>query len=102
MANPTGSRKPTNALRRKRLNAAEVKHDDTIPPGLALLPLAIPAYWTPEQAQAVIELLDDLRDRICTHYQVQLIDLYREQHGFENIDPPDTHDDQHTHDDQLF
>ena len=33
-------------------------------PGLPLtIPLAIPAYWTPDQAQAVIELLDDLRDR---------------------------------------
>jgi hypothetical protein len=57
------------------------------------LPLAIPAYWTPEQAQAVIELLDDLRERIWAHYQLQLIDLYREQ-GFDGIDPPDTDDDQ--------
>jgi hypothetical protein len=64
------------------------------PPGLPLtLPLAIPAYWTPEQAQAVIELLDDLRERIWAHYQLQLIDLYREQ-GFDDIDPPDTDDDQ--------
>jgi len=64
------------------------------------LPLAIPAYWTPEQAQAVIELLDDLRDRIRAHYQLQLIDLYREQHGCDDIDPPDTHDNQDTEDDQ--
>lgn len=27
------------------------------------IPLDIPAYWTPEQAFAVVELLDDLRDR---------------------------------------
>jgi hypothetical protein len=44
-------------------------------------PLTIPAYWTPEQAQAVVELLDDLRERIVEHYQLQLIDLYREQQG---------------------
>jgi hypothetical protein len=43
-------------------------------------PFNIPAYWTPEQAQAVVELLDDLRERIVAHYQLQLIDLYREQH----------------------
>jgi hypothetical protein len=43
-------------------------------------PLNIPAYWTAEQAQAVVELLDDLRERIAAHYQLQLIDLYREQH----------------------
>jgi hypothetical protein len=51
-------------------------------PGLPLtIPFAIPAYWTPEQAQAVVELLDDLRERIAAHYQMQLIDLYREQQG---------------------
>ena len=50
--------------------------------GLPLvIPFAIPAYWTPEQAQAVIELLDDPRERILAHYQLQLVDLYREQQG---------------------
>jgi len=34
------------------------------------IPLNIPAYWTPEQAFAVVELLDDLRDRIWAHYGV--------------------------------
>ena len=43
------------------------------------IPLDIPAYWTPEQAFAVVELLDDLRDRIWAHYGVQLLDQYREQ-----------------------
>jgi hypothetical protein len=64
-------------------------------PGLPLtIPLAIPASWTPEQAQAVIELLDDLREKIWTHYQLQLIDLYREQQGFDAIEPLDPdHDD---------
>ena len=45
------------------------------------MPLNIPAYWTPEQAFAVVELLDDLRDRIWAHYDVQLLDQYREQYG---------------------
>ena len=50
-------------------------------PGLLLtLPFEIPAYWTPEQAQAVLELLDDLRERIAAHYQLCLIELYRQQH----------------------
>ena len=41
--------------------------------GLPLtIPLEIPAYWTPEQAFAVVELLDDLRDRIWAHYSAQL------------------------------
>jgi hypothetical protein len=44
--------------------------------GLSFL---IAADWTPDQAQAIIELLDDLRDRIWSHYQMPLFDLYRQQ-----------------------
>ncbi len=63
------------------------------PPGLPFtIPLAIPAYWTPEQAQAVVELLDDLRERIAAHYQLQLIDLYREQLATGGIETPDAAD----------
>src|SRR5450755_2934850 len=41
-------------------------------PGLPLtINFKIPAYWTPEQALAVFELLDDLRDQIGAHYSVQ-------------------------------
>jgi hypothetical protein len=50
------------------------------PGPLLTLPFEIPAYWTPEQAQAVLELLDDLRERIAAHYQLCLIELYRQQH----------------------
>ena len=39
------------------------------PSGLSAgLPFTVDATWTPEQALAVWELLDDLRDRIWTHY----------------------------------
>jgi hypothetical protein len=44
--------------------------------GLSFL---IPDDWTPEQAQAVYELLDDLREVIWAHYQLPLQDLYRQQ-----------------------
>jgi hypothetical protein len=40
----------------------------------------IPADWTPEQALAVFELLDDLRDQIGAHYSVQLFEISRQQH----------------------
>jgi hypothetical protein len=51
------------------------------PHGLPLpINFKIPAYWTPEQALAVFELLDDLRDQIGAHYSVQLFELSREQH----------------------
>ncbi|WP_454727784.1 MULTISPECIES: hypothetical protein [Cupriavidus] len=43
--------------------------------GLSLL---IDANWTPRQALAVLELLDDLRERIYSHYQLPLFELLRE------------------------
>jgi hypothetical protein len=50
-------------------------------PGLPLtINFAIPAYWTPEQALAVFELLNDLRDQIGAHYSVKLFELTRKQH----------------------
>ena len=39
----------------------------------------IPHTWTPEEALAVFELIDDLRDKICALYNLQLHDLLREQ-----------------------
>jgi hypothetical protein len=39
----------------------------------------IPAPWTPEQALAVYELLDELRERIWEIYGFRLQDLLREQ-----------------------
>ena len=53
------------------------------PPSTRLLltiPFAIPAYWTPEQALAVVELLEDLRDLIWSHYGALLREEYREQY----------------------
>ena len=35
--------------------------------------------WSPEQALAVVELLDDLREAIWNRYQLQLFELLREQ-----------------------
>ena len=53
------------------------------------IPLNIPAYWTPEQAFAVVELLDDMRERIWEHYGVKLLDQYREQYSFADSDHTD-------------
>lgn len=36
--------------------------------------------WAPGQALAVLELLDDLRERIWTHYGWTIQNLMREQH----------------------
>lgn len=37
--------------------------------------------WTPEQALAVFELLDDLRERIFNHYQIPIQELLKEERG---------------------
>jgi hypothetical protein len=66
-------------------------------PGLQLtINFKIPAYWTPEQALAVFELLDDLRDQIGAHYSVQLFQLSRQQHLHPSTDYPETKVDDQT------
>jgi hypothetical protein len=45
------------------------------------LDFLISADWTPEQAWVVVELLDDLRDRIFNHYLVSIQELLREERG---------------------
>ncbi len=40
-----------------------------------MIPLDIADDWSPEQALAVYELLDALRERVWDRYQLQLIEL---------------------------
>ena len=49
------------------------------------IPFILPDDWAPEQALAVVELLDDLRELIFAHYQIPLHKLAREHHQ----PPPD-------------
>lgn len=50
------------------------------PSGLSSgLPFTVDATWTPEQALAVWDLLDDLRDRVWTHHGLVIQNLMREQ-----------------------
>jgi hypothetical protein len=59
------------------------------PPSTRLLltmPFGVPAYWTPEQALAVVELLDDLRRLIWAHYGAQLLNDIREEEGPDSPD----------------
>jgi hypothetical protein len=39
----------------------------------------IPDYWTPEQALAVYELVEELRERILSRYEAQIMDASREE-----------------------
>lgn len=43
------------------------------------LDVLINAEWTPAQALAVFELLDDLRDRLWAHYELQLVKQLRKE-----------------------
>ena len=45
------------------------------------LDFLISSDWTPEQAWAVVELLDDLRDRIFNHYLIFIQEILREERG---------------------
>lgn len=54
------------------------------PSGLSSgLNFLIDSEWTPEQAYAVFQLLDDLRDRILAKYQLAIMEQMREEHGGE-------------------
>jgi hypothetical protein len=43
--------------------------------------IEIPDYWTPEQALAVFELIDDLRERILFRYEEQIRDLLHDEYA---------------------
>ena len=38
----------------------------------------LPTYWSPEQAAAVFELLDELRDHVLGHYGLEIQEFLRE------------------------
>lgn len=56
------------------------------------LELLINSNWSPDQAMAVIELIDDLRDRIWSHYEIVLQQKFREEriteYDVDISDPP--------------
>jgi hypothetical protein len=57
------------------------------PSGLTIgLDFLIDSDWTPEQAWAVVELLDDLRDRILAYYHLPIMELLCEEQGDNSVD----------------
>ena len=49
-------------------------------------PFTFPDYWTPDQALAVVDLLDEIREHIWAKYQTRLIGAYRTDHIPDDID----------------
>ncbi len=51
------------------------------PSGLSAgLAFTVDAHWTPEQALVVWDLLDDLRERVWSHYGLAIQNLLHERH----------------------
>lgn len=38
----------------------------------------LPMYWSPQQATAIFEFLDELRDRVLAQYAVQICEFNRQ------------------------
>jgi hypothetical protein len=51
----------------------------SLPAHLRPITVGIPRTWTPEEALAVFELIDDLRDKVWTLYSCQMQALLVEQ-----------------------
>ena len=53
-----------------------------LPAHLRPLSIDIPRTWTPEQALALFELIDDLRDKVSALYGDRMQALLRDQRGY--------------------
>jgi len=79
--------------RRKRRNARildRASDHARIPNVVGLrhaIPVQIPTCWTPEQAIAVFELVDDLREQIWAFYQTEVQEMARQQQRPEYLAP---------------
>jgi len=47
----------------------------------AAMPVTLPTDWSPEQATAAFELLDELREHIWAHYGLQIHQVLRDERG---------------------
>ena len=67
------------------------KPPENSPPPAHLRPLTIeiPRSWTPEQALAVFELIDDIREKIWAIYGCRIQEALREQCEGGNADDGD-------------
>ena len=61
----------------------------TLPHHLRPITVEIPVTWTAEQALAVWQMLDELREKIWTRYSCQLQDMLAEQQSYSVVDKAD-------------
>ena len=48
-----------------------------------MTPFKIPHHWTPEQAYVVYEFIDKLREQILVHYEHEMVEFLKQEHGVE-------------------
>ena len=101
-ANPTASRKPREraeqrARQRRGSQVMSKPPSHGIGPHICGQSPSAFRFWTPEQALAVFELLDELRDKIWTRYGSQVQPILQQFHG-----QTACHDDDGSCDDQSF
>jgi len=53
-----------------------------MPTHLRPIIIEIPATWTPEQALAVFEILDEMKEKIWMRYDYQIQSLLQEQQKY--------------------
>ncbi len=58
-----------------------MRKQSRLPAHLRPLSIDIPRTWTPEQALALFELIDDLRDKVWALYGDRMQALLRDQRG---------------------
>jgi hypothetical protein len=61
----------------------------TRPDHLRPITVEVPITWTPEQALAVFELLDELREKIWVRYSSQIQALMAEQQQYPEVGDSD-------------
>ena len=61
----------------------------TLPDHLRPITVEIPVTWTAEQALAVYQMLDELREKIWARYSCQLQDLLAEEQPCPDLDNGD-------------
>ena len=61
-------------MKRRRAAPADVAQRNG-----ASMPMTLPTDWSPEQAVAVLEILDELRERVWAHYRLQIQQVLRDE-----------------------
>jgi len=74
--------------RKRRRNACPICAEPRHEPGLPLtVPLSIPTYWSPDEALAIFQLLDEMRLLIAAIYGTRLTEAARQQYHTTPADP---------------